>query len=555
MPALSFSPFVSGSRIRVLDASLPLAFLLFPWLGAALWGEPASPSHTEEAAEESVEAGVTAVSEVRATLRQVILLAARKNLNLQAARLNPDILWDEVLQAESLYDSVLTTEVNGNKSRSQTISQLAGADLNRTQRADVNVALRRKFLTGTQLTGGWENLRERNNSLFVTVDPYYTSRLGVNVTQPLLKGRGFAVSEGPIRMAENSRLIGALEARRTAIDIVGRAEKAYWDLLFTKENLKVQELALQQAQVLVEDTRQKSSAGILTENDLLLAQAEAADREELIILAEQEVHGAEDQLKTITNLIENPLLWDARIIPLTAPPDPGPVPESEGLADQAFQNRPDYLSSKKDLENRDIAVVMAKNARYPQLDLNASFTLNGITDGLGDSFAAVGTMDFYDWGVGVSLDLPIGLRSGRSLFKRRQAEKAQALLQFRELGNQIVAEVRDAHRSTGAAQKRIRTTEAARKLREAKLASEEELYKAGRSTTSDLLEFQLDLAQARTHHLRAQLALLKSLVDLETAKGTLLQSRGLSFLDKLADAGEAATPPKETRDANGTGEP
>lgn len=511
-----------------------LLFSLWIIFGGVLKAEPAAETSAGDGSDIALE---MTLSEIRLTLRQALLLSLRKNLSLQATRLTPQILQDEIEQAESVYDSVLTSQVNRGTMKQETISQLAGTEVSRQTKVGVDLSARRRLLTGTQLVSTWENSRDTTNSVFLTVDPSYRSRLGLRVVQPLLKGRGVEVNRGPIRIAENRASMSALEFRQAASDTLAQAEEVYWDLVFSQENLKVQQASRQQAQAVVEETRQRAAVGSGTENDVMQAEAEAAEREEFIILVEQEVRNSEDRLKILTNLIENPEIWDTRIVPLTSPPTDPVTLDADTSVDEAFRNRPDYLSQRKDLENRDIAVVLARNGRYPELNLSASLAMNGLTRSYGGALDSLSSTDFYDWEVGISVEFPIGLRSGRSLSKRRQSEKAQALLRFKDFGNQVVAEVRDATRSADAAWKRIQTTESARKFREAKLASEEELYRAGRSTANDLLEVQVDLARARTQHLRARLTWRKALVSLEEARGTLLASRGVESLG-LAEVGE-----------------
>ena len=467
-------------------------------------------------------------SGMKISLREALLLAMHKNLRIRAAQLTPQILEDDVQQERSKFDTVLSTDVDGARARAQTASQLAGAAMSKTDTVDFGVSATRKLLTGTEVTTEWQNTREGSNSIYAALDPAYTSNLGVSLTQPLLKGRGRGPNEGAIRIAENARQVSLFEYRRVALNTCALTEKLYWDLAFALENLGVQQFSLRQAQQLLRDNQRKAEAGAATQNDVIQAEAEVAEREEAIILAERQILTVEDRLKTVTNLIENQDLWDQRLLPVsepgTAPPSLDPVKAVE----QAFAFRPDYLAARTALESRQIAVVVARNGRYPELDLTASFSLNGVRGNFGNAVDSVASTEFYNWGVGLSMELPFGLRSGRSLLKRRRLEKAQALLRFKDLGNQVVAEVRDAWRNVETAQKMIRTAEVSQRLQEAKLSSGQELFRVGRSTTNVILEFQLDLVRAKSNYLRAVLELRKALVDLERAKGTLLRSRDLA---------------------------
>jgi len=462
------------------------------------------------------------------TLGEALLLAMRRNLQVRAAQLTPQILEDDVQQERSRFDTVVSTIVDGARTREETASQLEGAAMSKTDTLDFGISATRKLLTGTEVTTEWQNAREGTNSVFAELDPAYSSDLGFSLAQPLLNGRGRKSNEGPIRIAENTRRIAVLDYRQVALDTCALTEKLYWDLTFARANLDVRQFSLRQAQQLLRDNQRKAAAGAATQNDVVQAEAEVAEREEAIILAERQIRTVEDRLKTVTNLIEDPSLWDQPLLPVSEPRTDPPSPDPVRAVEQAFAFRPDYLAARTDLESRQIAIVVARNGRYPELDLTASFGLNGVQGNFGNAIDSVGSTEFYNWGVGLSMELPYGLRSGRSLFKRRKLEKAQALLRFKDLGNQVVVEVRGALRNVDTAQKMIRTAAVSQRLQEAKLSSGQELFRVGRSTTNDILEFQLDLARAKSNYLRAVLGLRKALVDLERAKGTLLRSRDLA---------------------------
>ncbi|MDP6360468.1 MAG: TolC family protein, partial [Planctomycetota bacterium] len=197
----------------------------------------------------------------------------------------------------------------------------------------------------------------------------------------------------------------------------------------------------------------------------------------------------------------------------------------------AFRNRPEYQAARLDLDSRNLALVVARNARYPKLDLQGTFALNGLTGSYGNTVDSLVSTDFYEWNVGLTLELPRGFRSARSTYRRRQNEKAQTLLRMKQLEQQILREVRLSTRQVRATQKRIQTTEAARDLQREKLAGEEDRLKDGQSTPQEVLDFQVDFAVAELNHERSKLDYQKAIVDLEVAQGTLLETRLIETVD------------------------
>jgi len=79
-----------------------------------------------------------------------------------------------------------------------------------------------------------------------------------------------------------------------------------------------------------------------------------------VLTAEAQVKKAQDDLKLITNLVDDPELWNAEIELIDQPVFI--VEEADLLQSlkDAFAFRPDYYSAKIDLKSRDIKIATAK---------------------------------------------------------------------------------------------------------------------------------------------------------------------------------------------------
>ena len=108
-------------------------------------------------------------------------------------------------------------------------------------------------------------------------------------------------------------------------------------------------------------------------------------------------------------------------------------------------------------------------------------------------------------------------------------EKEKALIDFKNLEQKIIAQVREAVRGTNTDYKRVAAAETLRRLRERRLSAEEERFKEGLTTTHDILEYQEDLAEAQSGYLRSIVDYNKSLIDLEQAKGTVLEKENIKL--------------------------
>ena len=101
------------------------------------------------------------------------------------------------------------------------------------------------------------------------------------------------------------------------------------------------------------------------------------------------------------------------------------------------------------------------------------------------------------------------------------------MIDFKNLEQKIIIQVREAVRGTNTDYKRVAAAETVRRLRERRLSAEEERFKEGLTTTHDILEYQEDLAKSQSGYLRSIIDYNKSLIDLEKVKGTVLERESI----------------------------
>src|SRR5690606_22547208 len=88
-----------------------------------------------------------------------------------------------------------------------------------------------------------------------------------------------------------------------------------------------------------------------------------------------------------------------------APPPMLRQPYPENVAAdiaRALELRPDYRQALLDLQKRQITVVFRRNAAWPQLDLVASFGLNGVDTTYAGSFGNLTEGDNLAWSAGAT---------------------------------------------------------------------------------------------------------------------------------------------------------
>ena len=134
----------------------------------------------------------------------------------------------------------------------------------------------------------------------------------------------------------------------------------------------------------------------------------------------------------------------------------------------------------------------------------------------------MGSGNFYDYSVGVVLQIPLGNAQARSKFATARIELDQAKARQRDMISQITLEVEKALGDLDANFKRIRTAQLARELAEENLRGQEKRFQVGLVTLKDVIDFQSKALDAQGTELRAIVNYNNSASRLKLAEGTLL---------------------------------
>ncbi len=239
------------------------------------------------------------------------------------------------------------------------------------------------------------------------------------------------------------------------------------------------------------------------------------------------VENAEDVLKLVTYLAEDPALWNARLQLLDEPVFRLRRIELVESLERAFKHRPDYRAQTVALANRDIRIRLTRQDRLPTLDLVGSFGLNGLGESAGDA-ADHATLDYKDWMLGVRVTVPWG-RGDRARYDKSRWEKTQALLELKRLEQEIICEVRNRVREVDIQRTQTEAALLAADMEQEHYDAQQERYAAGQVSTHDFLDYQNRLATARLDYVKALIDYQLSQVRLDQAEGMTLANNHISL--------------------------
>jgi len=486
------------------------------------------------------------------SLEDCVLRAMKNNLAVAIQVLNPEISGASVSGAEEKFYPTLSFSFNKRNTDTASYSWLDAAESVTTKLNDYTAQISQTIPGGGSLGVSLDSNRNDSNRSFQTINPRYGSTLTFDFTQPLLKDFGWNISRREILIARNNLAISESQLEQTLMETIYSVEDAYWNLVYSIDNLEVKRQSLELARGLLDKNRRSVEVGQLAPIEVLSAQAEVATREADILQAEAQVKNNEDQLKMVLNLSAEEEKAFTSILPKDKPKSQETKMALDEALVTAMENRPELKASRVGLKNQELNVTYARNQLLPGLNLTASYwspgvsgqqilyldnnPLTGVVIGRlpgGSSAAMKDTFHFkyQNWSVGLTLTFPLNNFLSRAMYTQAKLNMEQALLNLKSQEQKIFLEIKNAVRAVETNYKRIQAYRIARELAEQKLAAEEEKLKVGLSTNYMVLQYQRDLSTARSTELRAIVDYNLSTAALDRALGLSLKNKNMKVSD------------------------
>ena len=485
----------------------------------------------------------------------------------------PALNFDPTFTSQFSYDN-RTTPVN-NPLISGTSTTATAASLS-SHTATYSNSVTEGFSTGTTATLAWNNTRSSSSSTFNFFNPDVSSALVVTLQQQLLNGFGTFANRRNIVIAKNNRKLADYVFEQQAITTVTNTITAYWELVFARGNVQVQQQAVAVSQRLYSDNKKQLEIGTLAPLEVTRAEAAAATDQQNLIIAQTVKLQDEQILKNFIS--KDPLaanLINVEIIPVdkATPPESTEAGSFEESIKEAFQKRPELLEQQINITNAGIDVRATGIALRPTAGLFAQYTSQGlagvspitgtptrvagaqIVDANGNPIAgffepAAATLvtgkteqgfttaqnqifhnQFPDYLVGVNVQIPIRNRAAQSTNQRSILQLRQIEAQMQQLKNAAVVDVRNTYIALEQGRVQVATASEARKLQQQTFDAEQKKYQLGASTVYNVILTQRDLVNAQGQELRALANLLEFKAQYERAVARTLDVNRVTIAD------------------------
>jgi outer membrane protein TolC len=532
-------------RVRVVLTAFSAAAALFVFGAGHVRAQttPGIAASATAAAPAQAQGGVR-----RLSIAEAVALALEQNIDLQVDRIDPQIADTAVTVARSNWTPGFFSNV---QTRSQTDPPqdiFGGAETTITAEQLTSQVGVQQVLPwgGGNYTLFWNSGRNTSNSVFNRFDPQLNTRVNFNFTQPLLRNFKIDGTRQQVLVSRKNREISDVQLQQSIAVTERNVRNAYWDLVFAINNLAVQRQSLELAQRSFRDNRARVEIGTMAPLDIVQAEAEVAQREEGVILAEAAIQRAEDTLRAlISNPVDQPDFWTTRLEPSDLPEfRPVAVSVDEAVR-TALQNRTDLVRTRKQIESNDISIRYFRNQSMPDVNALVNYSATGLagtrynlTDdfppqrldptqrGFGGALSDVFASDFPTWSLQLQVNYPIGASNAEANLARARLQNSQAQKQLQSAELQVTTQIRNLARNVQTNSKRVEATRASRALAEKRLEAEEKKFTAGMTSSFLVIQAQRDLSDARNNELRAIIDYLKSIVDFETSQQAPLAGGG-----------------------------
>lgn len=511
--------------------------------------ESATPSDTPADANAEVDAIAppplvldAARSQVSLTLPDLINLVVAGNRDLRDRQLQRLIDQQQLVETESRFDPRFTPALGVGVSQSFDEDGLIGGNLRGSIGSSSTALGDRTTLTQSAGVLGAVTTRQ-GTTIGLSLDALGDTPIGLQLTQPLLRGAGTAINEAPVAIARLQESQNFFGLQQTLVNTVSTTVTQYTRLIQAQEAVAIQAQALERRQRQLEILTALVEAGRRAAVELADARRSVANAERDLLVAQTGLEAANtallDQVGTDQNVVFVASAETIRGLFTEAVTRVEPY-EVERLVAIAYQQRPDYLQTLLDQNVAQLNLDLAEDDLRWQLNVEGDANLG----------------DFSATTVGLvarrTFDEP-ELTTARVRREVEIVQQANRLQQQRiAIRNEITNQLNTVRANLVRVEAARRATDNAR----LQLDATRELFERGRpgGNLFQVISQEENLVEAQSQELQAEIEFLNSVVALDQAVGLTLAtwSQEVDFLPALLTptSVDQAAPPEVNFELN-----
>jgi outer membrane protein len=471
------------------------------------------------------------------SLRDAVVLALENNTAVRIQETQVELPKFALLAAHQPFDPIVTSSYNVNSTTTAPFTTLQGTGTattfqSTTQFAQFNYS--QTFESGTNVQAGLSTSNNFTNNSFDIFNPYISSALTFQFTQPLLKNGWLFANRAPLMIARRNLQQSQANFAAQVNNSILQAVAQYWAVVEARGNLEVARRSMDAAEATYKRDKRALELGALPPLDIYRSESQVASRRVQVIQSEYAVKQAEDALRLTIGADQDPY-FQAIDLEVTENPEPEGELRTIDTAtalQQAMLKRPEFDAARAALANDETRIRLAHNHLLPELDFMGIYASNGLG---GTEFNAAGQkttsssinqllgFSYPTYEAQLSLTLPLKNRGAKAEMGNALVSRRNDLYTQQQIREQVTLDVSNAVHQLEQAKLSIVAGKEALDLAKQTLSAEQRKYELGSGTIFLVLEAQTELAAAEQSLLQAQINYQIAVAGVDHATGELLE--------------------------------
>jgi outer membrane protein TolC len=461
------------------------------------------------------------------TLEQAYNFALEKNLDLKAARMNPQSVDYQLQSARAVFQPQITSTYSYRNSQSPSNNALEGvANLTNTT-TGFNGGMNQQLpWYGTSFQASFTNQRQATNDITRRINPSFTSGLSFSASLPLLANFKMDNQRNALRTLAISRQVSDINLVQTIENTKNAVRSAYWALRAAIEQIEINRIALAIAKKSYDDSLLKVEIGTMAPIDTTQFDVALANAEQGYLQSQISWRTAELNLKRLIVSGTDDDVYLMTISPNSRPELSVQSVDIQAAVTKALAERTDLTIARRNIDSNRLTLEVTQGQLKPNLSLNGGYSATGqggtertnsgtIPGGYWDALRSAYAFELPTWNFSFNFTYPIGMRAAKANYARSVLLIDQSITQLKAQELQISTQVINAGLNVENTYKLYQASIKTREAAERNAAAAQVRFDNGMLTNFEVVTIQNQLTTARLGELSRLLNYINAIAEFE----------------------------------------
>ncbi|MFQ5518958.1 MAG: TolC family protein [Mariprofundus sp.] len=460
------------------------------------------------------------------SLKQVIQAVLSNQPDLAISRIDSAIAATETQRIEGILDPIVSASILASEEQTPVSSAFQASE---TRIGQLTGGISKPLSNGGTVSAGfvYNRISQGFSSPFAaqlaSFNPAFRNQINVSYRHPLFKGAGRPDYHHALTAADAGMQSSAMQQQVIARQFTLQAINAYYQLAADEINTRIAGQAVKRAKKLLAYQRSREQFGLIEKADRLQAEA-------LLAARKTDLQRAVSRRLTDLNSI-NRLMLRSADAPLTLEQpltDDIPTPSIAEAFAVAESNRPELQVLKAQLEASQAQLAINRDADDIQLDLVAEAGTRSLDSNAATAAARGFSPNDHYVSLSVEFSDVLSRNSARASIRKAELQYQRILAQRNSAMEQIKTDLSTAITAINGGKPVLAVARKQAAAEKQKFKAEMKRYRAGRSDTATLVQFEGELRNAELNAELQALTVQLTIRQLAWAQNTLLAELDLS---------------------------